>query len=182
METNLPWEGSVKLSVKCHNQVEIAIRIPSWAAEGYKSSVQGEVKNGYLYISTGSSEIDLFFPTEPKFAYAHPHTRKDEVAVTRGPLVYCAESPDNDFNLETTYVETNSIKEIRKSDIAGVKAVPILELEARVKSGYDSDNALYCMDKPKWEPGQKRVTLLPFFLRMNRGGNGAMRVWLKTGL
>ena len=181
METNLPWEGNVVLTVQSHNPLELAVRISSWAAKGYTSSLQGELRNGYLYLSTTSSaRIDLHLPTEPRFMYAHPNTKKDEVAVMRGPLVYCAESPDNDFNLENTYVKTKNIKEIGKASIAGVKGVPMLELQGKVKKMVSNpETALYSTEEPGWEPEEKRVTLLPFFLRMNRGGNGAMRVWLK---
>ena len=181
METDLPWEGNVMLTVQSHNPFELAVRIPSWAAKGYTSSVQGELRNGYLYLSIASStRIDLQLPTEPRFTYAHPKTRKDEVAVTRGPLVYCAENPDNDFNLENTYVKTKNIKEVGKASIAGVKGVPMLELQGKVKKmGSNPETALYSTEEPEWESEEKRVTLLPFFLRMNRGGNGAMRVWLK---
>ncbi|KAG8407207.1 hypothetical protein J3458_020697 [Metarhizium acridum] len=106
METPLPWEGTVKITVDCQKEVELAIRIPDWAATGYTTSAKGHVREGYFYVSVvSSSEIQLSFPTQPKMVYAHPGTRKDEIAVTRGPIVYCAESPDNDVDLETTYVD-----------------------------------------------------------------------------
>ena len=40
---------------------------------------------------------------------------------------------------------------------------------------------LYIEMKPGREEGEreKRVRMLPYFLRMSRGRNGAMRVWLK---
>ena len=181
METDLPWNGNVTLTVQSHCPLELAVRVPSWAAQGYTSSLHGQLKNGYLYFSvTSSTTIDLDLPVKAKFTYAHPSTRKDEVAITRGPLVYCAESPDNDFDLENTYVDTKSIKDVGTCTIAGVKDVPILELQGRVKRTISSlGTPLYSTEEPKWESEEKRITMLPFFLRLNRGGNGAMRVWLK---
>ena len=56
----------------------------------------------------------------------------------------------------------------------------MLELPGKVKKMVSNpETELYSTEQPQWEPEEKRVTLLPFFLRMNRGGDGAMRVWLK---
>ncbi len=184
METDLPWSGSVKLTVQSSSPPTLAIRVPAWAGKTYKSSVQGQVKDGYLYAEVvgGSSPsvIELHFPTTPRFIYAHPSTRKDEVAVMRGPLVYCAEGVDNDFNLEYTAVRATEIKETGMAEVAGVKDVPILELTGKVKSeeGW-GEEVLYREKKVEWEEEERKVKMLPYFLRMNRGGNGAMRVWLK---
>lgn len=178
METLLPWEGTVRISVDCQKDVELAIRIPDWAATGYTTSAKGHVREGYFYVSVvSSSEIRFSFPTQPKMVYAHPSTRKDEVAVTRGPLVYCAESPDNNFDLETTYVDVTSLREVGELDIDGWKGVPMLELDARVKSKID--DTLYSWDDSGLTAERKTLKLIPFFLRMNRGGSGAMRVWFK---
>lgn len=176
MATDLPWEGSVKLALRCQEAVELAVRIPSWAGTTYKSSVAGHVKDGYLYISTGASDIELSFSVEPKVIYPTLKLRKDEIAIMRGPLVYCAESPDNDFDLESTYVNP-SVKAARKVDIAGIKDVPLLELDATVKT--TTGDGLYHIGAPDLKTESRRLTMLPFFLRMNRGGNGAMRVWFK---
>lgn len=178
LETNLPWEGSVKLTVDCQEEVQLAVRIPSWAGIAYTSSVAGDVKDGYLYMTTGPSEIRLSFPVKPTVVYPHPRTRKDEIAIMRGPLVYCAESPDNEFDLESTYVDTASVREARRVDIAGIEAVPFLELDARVKSA--DGGALYRAGAPDVKVEKQRLTMLPFSLRMNRGGSGAMRVWFKV--
>lgn len=174
--TNLPWEGSVKLALRCQEEVQLAIRIPSWAGPAYTCSAAGLVKDGYLYVSARSSDIELSFSVEPKVIYPHLKTRKDEIAVMRGPLVYCAESPDNDFDLESTYVKP-SVKEAGKLDIAGIKDVPLLELDATVKTATRED--LYLAGCPHLKTESRQITMLPFFLRMNRGGNGAMRVWFK---
>ncbi|EFY96667.2 DUF1680 domain protein [Metarhizium robertsii] len=178
METPLPWEGTVRISVNCQKHVELAIRIPDWAAAGYTTSAKGHVREGYFYVSVvSSSEIRFSFPTQHKMVYAHPSTRKDEVAVTRGPIVYCAEGPDNNFDLETTYVDVTSLREVGELDIDGWKGVPMLELDARVKS--KTDDTLYSWDNSGLTAERKTLKLIPFFLRMNRGGSGAMRVWFK---
>lgn len=177
VETDLPWGGNVKLAIQSQEEVQLAVRIPSWTATSFKSSHTGEVKGGYLYITTGSSEIQLAFSMEPKVVFAHPKTNKDEIAVLRGPLVYCAESPDNEFDLESTYVDAKSLQETGKFNIAGVEGVPLLRLSAAVKTA--KSDALYRPVAPDLKVEKNELILLPFFLRMNRGGNGAMRVWFK---
>ncbi len=183
MDSGLPWEGSVKITVKSRVPIKLAVRIPFWGADRYQSSTKGDIKDGYLYISIAgdsSQPIEFNFPTEPRFVYAHAATRKDEVAITRGPLVYCAESPDNEFNLEATYaLSEKGIREVDMIDIGGVNNVPVLEVRSKVRIELERENPLYTFKPPQWDSEEKKVALIPYFLRMNRGGNGAMRVWLK---
>ncbi len=181
LESGFPFAGDVKLTTNCDKQFDMALRIPGWAGGSYKSSVQGSEKDGYLYLQvpSGSTVIELQFSMEAQFVYAHPHIRKDQVAIIRGPLVYCAESDDNDFELETTYVSTSDpISESMQTELAGFKNVPVLEIQCKVKQGFkEQDAELYSTKPPSWEDGHK-VKLIPYFLRDNRGGAGGMRVWL----
>ena len=138
METNLPWEDHVRLSITSTETIKLAVRIPSWAAKHYTTSIESHVRDGYLYIDVGGSgaiELALKFRTAPRFVYAHPTTRKDEVAVMRGPLVYCIKGVDKDFNLEHTAVLVQGgIKEVKKTDIAGIQNVPLLKMGGKVES------------------------------------------------
>ena len=181
LESGFPFAGDVKITTNCNQQFDLALRIPGWTSGAYKCSAQGNEKDGYLYLQvpSGSMVIELQFPMEAKFVYAHPHTRKDQVAIVRGPLVYCAESDDNNFELETTYVSSSdAISESLQTNLAGIKDVPVLETRCKVKHGFeDQDAELYSTKPPSWEDGHK-VKLIPYFLRDNRGGAGGMRVWL----
>ena len=181
LESGFPFAGDVKILTQCEKEFEMALRIPTWTHGKYKSSVEGREELKYLYVQVpaGSSEINLDFPMSPQFIYAHPRTRKDEVAIVRGPLVYCAESPDNEFELEATYIsDSASISESIQQELAGFENVPVLEVPCKIKEGFDDlDADLYSTIKPSWKNGRK-VKLIPYFLRGNRGGSGAMRVWL----
>lgn len=181
LESGFPYAGNVKVSTESEKPFELALRIPGWSSKKYTSSIEGQEKDGYLYIQvpSGSSEITLHYPMETRFMFAHPQTRKDEVAIVRGPLVYCAESVDNAFDLEATYISDRaSISESSEPEIAGFKDVPVLEIPCKVKkSTQDLDAGLYSTKPPEIEDGQK-LKLIPYFVRDNRGGDGAMRVWL----
>jgi DUF1680 family protein len=185
MDTNMPWEGDVKLTVQSEadEEVTLAVRIPSWTADAYTSSTQGEVRDGYMYITLGkksagsSEEVQFRFSMEPKIMYAHPKTKKDEVATMRGPLVYCAESPDNEFDLEDAYVDAGSLQPSGTIDLAHFTSVPLVKMDAVVKTA--EGVSLYQSTKPELKVEKHELILLPFFLRMNRGGSGAMRVWFR---
>ena len=185
VESGFPFSGNIKISTSFEKSFELALRIPGWSRGNYKASAEGREKDGYLYVKvpSGSFEMDLDFPMEPRFMYAHPRTRKDEVAIVRGPLVYCAESPDNDFDLEAAYVSDQSkISESVQSELASVRDVPVLEVPCKVKKGLDDWSAeLYSTQPPQWEDGHT-LKFVPYFLRGNRGGSGAMRVWMGRSL
>lgn len=181
IESGFPYAGNVKVTTQCDKSFELALRIPGWTNGKYNLSTEWKEKDGYLYIpiQAGSSQIDLDFHMESRFIFAHPSTRKDEISIVRGPLVYCAESVDNDFDLDATYIsETASIKEVVRPELAGFKGVPVLEVPCRIKkSTAEFENGLYSSRPPALEDGHKAV-LIPYFARDNRGGDGAMRVWL----
>ncbi|KAK8216913.1 hypothetical protein M8818_001876 [Zalaria obscura] len=183
MQTDYPWQGTVTIAVQTSTPMVLAIRIPSWAANSYTSSTQGNIRNGYLHTEISSSTTLTFdFPMAPRLVYSHPALRKDEVAVMRGPLVYCAESVDNDFDLERTYIISSHVDEVKEIEIAGVQNVPLVKVGGRVRSrdGFgENGEELYGEERPGWEDGEREVLLVPYFLRMNRDGCGGMRVWLK---
>ena len=182
MESCIPWAENVKIKTQNKNPLRLALRIPDWAGNDYKSSANGDVSDGYLYLDLPSSTtIELRFPKRPKFVYPHPLTRKDEIAIARGPLVYCAENPDNDFSLDAAYVSPSSqIREVGTMAIEGVKDVPILEVDALVRTVVGgAGKELYSMEAPEYQEEVKSLRLIPYFLRENRGGNGEMRVWLR---
>jgi DUF1680 family protein len=182
METQFPWKGTVTIAVQTSTPLTLAIRIPSWAAKSFTSSAQGDVLDGYLHLEIKSSTtLTLELPMAPRVVYAHPALRKDEVAIMRGPLVYCAESVDNEVDLEQIYVRPSHVKET-KIEIAGIQNVPLLRVQGRARKGAgfgERGEGLYGDERPGWEEGERAVMLVPYFLRMNRGGLGGMRVWLK---
>lgn len=188
VESDMPWDGSIKISVQSDLDVKfrLALRIPDWACDEYTTSIPGYERNGYLFVNIESnSQVELNLPLHPKTMYAHPRLRKDDMAVSRGPLIYCAESPDNEFDIERIYVKGSSLAEIERQTIAGWENVPLLQLEGQLRQDCsdtvgDTIGGLYTTQKPRWEDRIRQVKLIPYFLRNNRAGNGAMRVWLRS--
>ena len=122
-ETAYPYSGEVKLVIEEANQpFTMKVRIPGWArneampsdlyafADGlqsqYSVKINGEViktelQQGYCSISRDwkvGDVVELSFDLQPRLVKANNQVEADRgrVAVQCGPIVYCAESPDNE--------------------------------------------------------------------------------------
>ncbi|KAL5044408.1 hypothetical protein BDW71DRAFT_199085 [Aspergillus fruticulosus] len=172
--TNMPWSGDVQITAK--GKTALALRIPSWA-EGYTSSIQGEVRAGYLCIPEAENlNMKLSFRVQPRKIYPNPALGKDELCIMRGPLVYCIEDVDNDVDIDHVGVLDVFVSDGEPIDIASVKGV--IPVRATGREVIRRKSQLYAPDP--WRYGdEKRLLYVPYFLRANRGGNGGMTVWAR---
>jgi len=175
-KTSMPWSGEVEITVK--GKTGLALRIPGWASS-HECSVEGELKDGYLHLPPSEDTVvKLKLPLEARKFYANPKTGKDEIAIMRGPLVYCIEDVDNDVDVDDIALVDVSIKEAEPVSIAGVEnVIPIMASGKELVQ--DTSSALYTSKPWNYSEGTKQLKFIPFFLRANRGGNGGMRVWNK---
>ncbi|KAF2227258.1 hypothetical protein BDZ85DRAFT_277165 [Elsinoe ampelina] len=105
VDSNWPWDGSVKFSLKASDiKTGIAVRIPEWASSSYKispSADSSKVEKGYLHLNSdftaSNSSFTIDFPMTPRFVAPHPFTNQNVVALARGPLIYCVEDVDNNW-------------------------------------------------------------------------------------
>ena len=178
MTTNMPWSGEVAIRVQ-GDVDSLALRIPSWAHD-YSLSypAAGQLKDGYLHIpmSASAEDVKLTLLMKPQKVYAHPNMGKDELCIMRGPLVYCIEDADNQgIDIDTLALLDADLQEESPSTIATVNnVVPII---AQGKQLQDLGTSLYPLQPWKYGKEIRQVRAIPYFLRSNRGGNGAMRVW-----
>ena len=127
-ETSYPWKGDIRLKVLQGNQpFGMNVRIPGWVRGSVLPSdlyayadhqqpayrvmvngqeVEGELHNGYLTINRKwkkNDVVEIHFDMLPRLVKANEKVAADRgrVAVERGPVVYCAEWSDNDFNVHT---------------------------------------------------------------------------------
>ncbi len=122
-ETRYPWDGSVRIAVQLDRAGSFAVlvRIPGWArgevvpTDLYRfadatadkpalkvngMSVEVKPEKGYARISRSWQKgdiIELSLPMPIRRVVANDAVKADagKVALTRGPLVFCAEWPDN---------------------------------------------------------------------------------------
>ena len=127
-ETAYPYSGEVKLVIEEANQpFTMKVRIPGWTrneampsdlyafADGlqsqYSVKINGEViktelQQGYCSISRdwkAGDVVELSFDLQPRLVKANNQVEADRgrVAVQCGPIVYCAESPDNEQPIDS---------------------------------------------------------------------------------
>ena len=121
--TDYPWSGEVRVGIDQNKagRFTLRLRIPGWVrgevvpsdlyayADGKTTlyhvslngeALEGELQNGYFCITRdwkAGDEVALSFDMEPRFVRANEAVEADRgrLAVECGPLVYCAEWPDN---------------------------------------------------------------------------------------
>ena len=187
--TDYPWDGEIALAVEAVEgdaAFAIHLRIPGWA-EGAAVALNGkkleEPEAGrYFRIHRrwkAGDRVELSLPMTPRLMEAHPKAEalRNQVAVMRGPLLYCLESPDlpEGVRLEDVYVPGDIALEPRRArDLPfGIVA---LEGEALHAPGASWSGELY-RRLQKAAPRRIRVRLIPYFAWSNRGPS-AMSVWL----
>ncbi|KAK6835622.1 hypothetical protein RU639_002360 [Aspergillus parasiticus] len=176
-QSNMPWSGDV--TIKIRGTTALALRIPDWA-DGYTCSLPGDVVHGYLYIPESRDRtIHLTLPLKARKVYAHPKTGKDEICLMRGPLVYCFEDVDNkDIDIDHTALLDTDVQECDPISVGSLDdVVPIAAAGKQLI--IRNWSSLYGSEPWTYESGERKVVAVPFFLRANRGGKGAMRVWTK---
>ena len=122
-KADFPWNGKVEMSVNPEKAVKFALklRIPGWAQneaipgglykfedqnnDPVKLLINGKpaeisITDGYIVITrrwkTGDKiELDLPMPVRKVIADERIADDRDKMAIQRGPMIYCAEWPDN---------------------------------------------------------------------------------------
>jgi DUF1680 family protein len=188
-ETKYPWEGRVRIVVEECPSTEFALklRIPGWA-ESATLKLNGKpvdvtkTQQGYAELQRKwqpGDLVELDLPMPPRMIEANPlvEEARNQVAIQRGPIVYCLESPDlppgvriNDVSIPADATLTPQFE----PDLLG--GVTVIETDAVARTSADWSGRLY---RPvAAERGRKiRVRLIPYFAWSNRG-ESEMSVWL----
>lgn len=172
-KTAYPYDGKILIRVESEGEFTLAVRIPGWCRNAAlmvngKEVCQKAVK-GYVYLTrrwTAGDEVLLEFPMDVKWIVANPKVidASGRVAVTRGPLVYCAEGLDNeDVPLKSVRVVRNGTVEVTEEEFGLIK-LPVIYMQA---FGIKPFEALYTEEEPQEE--ECRLKLIPYFAWTNRG-------------
>ena len=196
-EANFPWDGKVKITVSPGKPVKfsVKIRIPGWVRneaipgdlyrfddkvnEPYSITINGEpfnldVENGYAEIERTWKEgdkIEIDFPMPVRKVVADERIADDrgKIAIQRGPVIYCAEWPDNNTgNILNLVIDKadEPVSEFVPSLLNGTQVIKIRGFQTYRKA-----------DGTTGKLPEEAVTLIPYALWNNRGP-GQMRVWL----
>lgn len=196
-ETRYPWDGHVTLTVdkNAAGTFAMKIRIPGWVRNqvvpsdlytysdgkrpGYSVKVNGEavtsaLEQGYFTIERKwkkGDRIELQLDMEVRTVKANGKVEADRgrMAVERGPIVYCAEWPDNDFNVLSLLMNQHPQFEVVEKPglLYGLNQIKtsVQTLE------YDEQGRLLAKDR--------QLTLIPYYAWAHRGP-GNMAVWLPS--
>ena len=186
-QTNYPWDGKIVLKIvkAPKGMYPIFLRIPGWSQNASISINQkmfsDEVVSG-TYVKLVNNwkkgdviELDIPMPVELMQANPLVEETKNQVAVKRGPIVYCLESEDisKKVDINTIILDVNSNFSTKKSTIKNKEIIAITGKGFVETENWN--NKLYkLMTSSKTSVD---VTLIPYFSWGNRL-KGEMTVWL----
>ncbi|KAF6562181.1 glycoside hydrolase family 127 protein [Paenibacillus sp. EKM202P] len=178
-----PWDADLALSIHVTEPTAFkwALRIPGWCKQA-EVKVNGEVisldhlEKGYVEIQRTWKDGDmvtlhLAMPVERIRSNPLVSMNQQQVALQRGPVVYCLEEADNGANLAGLRLpKDNPVTEEFSEHLLG--GIVKLTIEGyRVKGS----NALYSSEPPELVPQQ--ITAIPYYAWCNRA-KGEMRIWV----
>ncbi len=194
-QTDYPWQEEV---VVCFDQLKnrkrkpftLMLRIPQWAT-GASAEVNGNpcmesLQKGYLPITRQWQQGDrivLRLPMKTQIVEANPlvEESRGQVAVVRGPILYCLESSDlgGDGNIKPTDIDNIALPvdatfRPAETTIGGARMMA-LETEAYVREEGDWKGVLY--RRVSTDKNKKTIRLIPYYAWGNRG-KSEMTVWL----
>ncbi len=189
-ETQYPWDGSVRISVKAAQSVdfELALRIPGWCHD-YQVLINGEAQavvpeRGYVLLSRqwlagDRVELSLAMPVER--VMPHPEIRQaaGQIALQRGPLLYCLEEADNGPRLANVCLPASSEFDVAiDSELFG--GVPVISGAAlRIEPAEESAALYRHHSRAQYREAAFVFKAIPYFLWANRDP-GEMRVWMRS--
>jgi len=194
-KTDYPWNGKIQIGVNPAKNMTFAIkiRIPGWLQDEVIPSnlyrytddktlsytvkvngkpVEGKLDKGYFVINRAWKKgdvVDVDFEMEPRTVRANyrVEANRGKISVERGPIVYCAEWPDNDFSVLTTLMHRAPVFTMEnKPDL--LHGINKLKTNAQTLY-YDDTGRLHTKDVA--------LSMIPYYAWAHRG-NGEMSVWL----
>ncbi|MBI3469955.1 MAG: glycoside hydrolase family 127 protein [Candidatus Solibacter usitatus] len=195
-ETRYPWDGLVKITVnpERRGKFTINVRIPGWArgeavpSDLYRfvdradepvrlrinnKAVPIALDKGYASLERDwkrGDVIELNLPMPVRRVAAHEQVAADRgrVALQRGPLVYCAEWPDN---------PGGRVRNLLLPDEAPLQAGFKADLLSGITAVKSRAFALTYDAQGKAVRKEQEFTAIPYYAWANRG-RGQMAVWI----
>ncbi len=202
-ETGYPWNGDINLTIDKNTAGEfnLRLRIPGWVRGqvvpsdlysyadnkqlSYSVSVNGqpveaELEQGYFGINRKwkkGDKVTLHLEMQPRIVTALEAVEADRgrVSVERGPIVYCAEFPDNNFDLGALLLSQKPKFEVKNSGFSfkadnGQQECEFIGLTTSGQTlNYNGLGKLTTQDVT--------LNLIPYYA-WNHRGSGRMMVWL----
>ena len=196
--TAYPFDGQINLKVnpsKHGQKFAVRLRIPAWARKKFMpgalysfihppkqkwtakvngESVTAKLEKGFAVIertwSAGDTvQLNLPMPVQFSTCIAKVAAYRNRVAVTRGPLVYCAEEIDNGGPVQRLAIPKTPIAPQVK--VTAINDGPLKGVNMIQLPGADRTDG---KDRPM------NISLVPYYSWENRGSK-TMSVWIPQG-
>lgn len=187
--SDYPWDGAVQLvmrQVAEKKPFSLFLRIPEWCGH-VTLKVNGEPvkvdQNANSYVEVRrlwkkGDQVDFVMDMPVKLIESNPlvEETRNQVAVKRGPLVYCLESMDiqDGHRIDNVVIPADIQFAVKKEVIAGSPLV-VLEGTAGLLTEASWKGQLYREVNTTEQP--VKIRLIPYYAWGNRG-KSEMTVWL----
>ena len=183
-ETDYPWDGHIKLTVKRAKHLKsIRMHIPGWNTDmslklNGQPILAEDLRQPRKWKKGDVIELDLAM--QARLIEANPlvEEAKNQIAVMRGPIVYCLEAEDiegghriNDISIPADIQLTE-----KKMTIDGHEMVALEGEALLVNKGSWHHNELYRELRPV-KNQKTKIRLIPYYAWDNRGIQD-MSLWL----
>lgn len=185
-QTDYPWDGRVVFTIDSPATFTLSLRIPSWA-DGATVRVNDDppapAQPGTFHdirrAFRAGDRVTLDLPMSPRLVAADPYVEEalNQVAIQRGPVVYCLESPDLPAGVRVLDVSVPrglSLEPTRAGD--GLAGVLALRGTIRASRRVHPASPLY-RTLSQERSRTIEATFIPYFAWDNRG-ESEMSVWL----
>ena len=189
------WDGKSRIMINQNRAgvFTMKLRVPGWAqgqpvpsklycysdneAVGFKIAINGNpihvanLDKGYISLTRKWKEgdcIELEFENNPHVVISNENVKSNngKIAIERGPIVYCAEWPDNNFDIDNVILSENpSFTEIKTDKLHGIVQlnIPAQTINREADGWLNIKNV--------------DLTLIPYYAWAHRG-EGKMKIWL----
>jgi DUF1680 family protein len=197
-QNNYPWDGNLIFKITPASTIAFALRlrVPGWAWEqampsdlyafADRSDKKVELKingkpaaytidKGYAVVNRTWKKgdvVEMTLPMEVRKVVANPKLKDDigKMALQRGPLVYCAEWPDNNGKVSNLILsQTATFSTEVKPDL--LNGVTVLKSEASAVMVDSNTNTV--------STKKQAFTAIPYYAWAHRG-KGEMMIWFPT--
>ncbi len=195
-ETDFPWEGKVRVIVQPREPAvfTLKVRVPGWAqgkpipSELYSylnaektqinfrlngKNISPKMEKGYALFSRrwqvgDTVELDLPMPVRRVISRPEVKANEAKVALERGPIVYCAEWPDNGGAVSNLVLDDQAslIPEWRADLLGGIT---VIKGEVTALKQGEKEGEIIKVKQP--------FIAIPYYAWAHRGP-GEMAVWL----
>ena len=197
-QTYYPFDGAIHIEVAPEAddaEFTLWLRIPTWCNDRFVpghlysyadpasaqvtamvngNKVSTRTADGYMPIQRrwkAGDKVTLQLPMPVRYSVAHELVKADSnrVCITRGPLVYCAEQPDNSHPASSYIIDQiGGQGEVETFSEGALKGISSISLPAKA-----------CQ---KENEVAATLKLIPYYAWNNRGDHQTMNVWFARDL